>query len=324
MAAKPGIRIDHRRRTVGNMDLHRLDLNLLVALDALLAERSITRAGARLHLSPSATSGALARLRVYFNDELLRQVGRKMVPTPLGDSLQASVRDCLLHVQATVEIRPQFDPAVATRNFALMMSDYVATVLMPRVLQRVQAEAPGVTLELLANANAPWAALDRGDIDFLIIPQNFALGAHPSETLFEDEFVCVCWAGNTSVGETLTREGFLALSHVIARIGTERPPTIDAWFFEKFGHARRVGAVSMNFTSVPQLLLGTNMIALMHRQLARLYAGQLPLRILPSPFAMPRLVEVVQWHKYRDQDPGRIWLHEVLRSAAPVLGASTG
>jgi LysR family transcriptional regulator, nod-box dependent transcriptional activator len=309
---------------VGNTDLHRLDLNLLVALDALLAERSITRAGARLHLSPSATSGALARLRVYFKDELLRQVGRRMVPTPLGESLQASVRDCLLHVQATVEIRPQFDPAVSTRKFSLMTSDYVATVLMPRVLQRLQTEAPGVILELLGNGDAPWAALDRGDIDFLVIPRNFALGGHPSETLFEDEFVCVCWTGNTVVGDTLTRERFLEMSHVVARIGTERPPTIDAWFFEKFGHVRRVGAVTMNFTSVPQLLIGTNMIALMHGQLARLFERQLPLRILPSPFAMPRLVEVIQWHKYRDKDPGRIWLHQLLRSAAPQFQNSGG
>jgi len=135
------------------MNLHRLDPNLLVALDALLSERSITRAGERLHLSPSATSRALARLRDYFGDDLLRQVARKMVPTPLGESLQASVRDCILHVQATIEIRPQFDPAVSTRKFSLIMSDYVSAILMPWVIQRVQREAPGVVLELLANHN---------------------------------------------------------------------------------------------------------------------------------------------------------------------------
>src|ERR1700734_3109378 len=148
------------------MNLHRLDLNLLVALDALLAERSITRAAQRLHLSPSATSGALARLRAYFGDELLSQIGRRMVPTPLGESLQASVRDCLLHVQATVDVRPQFDPLNSKRNFRLMLSDYVSTVLMPGALRRLQREAPGVTIELLANENEPWQALSRGGVDF--------------------------------------------------------------------------------------------------------------------------------------------------------------
>jgi LysR family nod box-dependent transcriptional activator len=298
------------------MNLHRLDLNLLVALDALLAERSITRAAQRLHLSPSATSGALARLRTYFGDDLLSQEGRRMVPTPLGESLQASVRDCLLHVQATVDVRPHFDPALSTRKFTLMMSDYVSAILIPPVLQRIQSEAPGVVMELLANSSQPWAVLDRGEADFLIIPQNFMRREHPSEVLFEDEFVCVCWAGNKQIGESITAEQFLEMSHVIARIGTERPPTVDGWFFERFGHVRRVGVVAMNFTSVPQLLVGTTRIALMHRRLALTCMEALPIRILPAPFQMPRLVEVIQWHKYRDADPGRIWLHTLLKEAA--------
>jgi LysR family nod box-dependent transcriptional activator len=297
------------------MNLHRLDLNLLVALDALLAERSITRAAERLHLSPSATSGALARLRSYFEDQLLSQEGRRMVPTPLGESLQARVRDCLLHVQATVDVRPQFDPATSARTFTLMMSDYVSAILMPWVLRRTQTEAPGVVIELVANSQ-PWSALDRGEADFLIIPQNFVRREHPSETLFEDDFVCVCWQGNQLIGETITAEQFLEMSHVIARIGKERPPTIDAWFFERFGHIRHVGVVAMNFTQVPQLLIGTTRIALMHRRLAMAYLGTLPIRILAAPFPMPRLIEVIQWHKYRDADPGRVWLHTLLREAA--------
>ena len=150
------------RRAISAMNLNRLDLNLLVALDVLLTERSITHAAEHLNLSPSATSGALARLRVFFDDELLTQIGRRMAPTPLGESLQASVRDCLLHVQATIDIRPQFDPLNSKRNFRLMMSDYVSTVLMPGALRRLQREAPGITIELLANENEPWQALSRG------------------------------------------------------------------------------------------------------------------------------------------------------------------
>src|SRR5580658_5379638 len=297
------------------MDLHRLDLNLLVALDALLAERSITRAAERLHLSPSATSGALSRLRSYFHDDLLKQEGRRMVPTPLGETLQTSVRDCLLHVQATVDVRPQFDPASSTRKFTLMMSDYVSAVLMPDVITRVQREAPGVVIELIANSQ-PWAALDRGEADFLVIPENFTRREPPSETLFEDEFVCVCWNGNTLIGDAISSEQFLKLSHVVARIGTERPPTIDAWFFERYGHVRRVAVVAMNFTSVPQLLVGTPRIALMHRRLAISVAKSLPIKLLKAPFEMPKLVEVIQWHRYRDADPGRKWLYGLLKSSA--------
>jgi LysR family transcriptional regulator, nod-box dependent transcriptional activator len=303
-----------RRRAA--MNLNRLDLNLLVALDALLTERSITHAGERLHLSPSATSGALARLRDYFDDELLTQIGRRMVPTPLGESLQGAVRDCLLHIQQTVEIRPQFNPATSTRNFTIMMSDFAATVLMPGVLRQLQTEAPGVTFELLANDNEPWEALNRGEIDFLVLPRRFVRPDHPSQVLFEEEYVCVCWAGNSAVGDTLSLEQFLQLGHVVSRPGKQRPPTIDAWFFERFGHSRRIEVVATTFTGVPHLLVGTNRLSVMHKRLAVLFCEPLSLRILPVPIEMPRLVEMMQWHKYRDRDPGRIWMTQVLTSAA--------
>jgi DNA-binding transcriptional LysR family regulator len=298
------------------MNLNRLDLNLLVALDALLVERSITRAAERLHLSPSATSGALARLREFFGDELLTQIGRRMVPTPLGESLQVAVRDCLLHVQATVEIKPEFDPATSSRNFKIMMSDFVSTVLMPRVLQRMQREAPGVKIELLANDEEPWESLSRGEIDFLVLPKNFVRADHPAQVLFEDEYVCVCWSGNSLVGDSISLEQCLALGHVVARLGTQRPPTIDAWFFERFGHTRRVDVVATTFGSVPHMLVGTNRLTIMHRRLADVYCNSLPLKVLPVPLEMPRLVEMIQWHKYRDRDPARIWLADLLTVSA--------
>ncbi len=294
------------------MNLNRLDLNLLVALDALLTEQSITHAAERLHLSPSATSGALARLREFFNDELLTQIGRRMVPTPLGESLQKNVRDCLLHVQATVDIRPEFDAATSVRNFTLMMSDYVSTVIVPPLLRRLRLEAPGVTIELRGNENSPWEALGRGEIDFLVLPRNFIRPEHPSQVLFEDEYVCVAWSGNTLLGDQISLEQCLSLGHVVARIGTQRPPTIDAWFFERFGHARRVEVVATTFNSVPHFLVGTERIAFMHRRLANIYCEMMPLKLLSSPIEMPRLVEMIQWHRYRDRDPGRAWLSGVL------------
>src|SRR5579883_2295229 len=120
------------------MHFRNLDLNLLVALDALLAERNITQAGKRLHLTQSAMSGALARLREYFGDELLAQVGRKMVPTPLGKSLTEPVRNALHNIQATIATKTRFDPATSKRHFKFMMSDYVATVLMSAALPRIE------------------------------------------------------------------------------------------------------------------------------------------------------------------------------------------
>lgn len=303
------------------MNLHRLDLNLLVALDALLTERSITKAADRLHLSPSATSGALARLREFFDDELLTRIGRRMVTTPLGESLQVAVRDALLHVQATVDIKPKFDPATSRRNFRLMMSDYVATVVMPDVLQRLAQAAPSVTIELLANDEEPWESLSRGEIDFLVLPRNFVRPDHPAQTLFEDEYVCVCWSGNAAIGDTITLEQCLSTGHVVTRLGSQRPPTIDAWFFQRFGHERRVDVIATTFGSVPHMLVGTDRLSIMHRRLASVYARMMPLKILPVPIEMPRLVEMIQWHKYRDRDPARVWMTQVLTDCAVAVSA---
>ena len=112
------------------MNLHLFDLNLLVTLDALLAEKNVTRAGMRMNLSQSAMSGALARLRDFFQDELLVPMGRKMVLTPLAEDLVQPVRDVLLQIQATVATKPHFEPATSTRHFTLAVSDYVTSVLM--------------------------------------------------------------------------------------------------------------------------------------------------------------------------------------------------
>src|SRR5215469_5503956 len=133
------------------MDFGGLDLNLLVALDALCAEKSVSRAGERLHLSQSATSGALARLREAFHDPLLVQVGRKMALTPLAEGLIEPVRDFLLNAEAILHGSPAFDPATSTRKFRVLMSDYVQTVVMTEALPRLEKIAPRVTVELVSN-----------------------------------------------------------------------------------------------------------------------------------------------------------------------------
>src|SRR5579872_2823544 len=133
------------------MDFRGLDLNLLVAMDALFAERSVSRAGERLHLSQSATSGALARLRYTFRDPLLVPVGRTMALTPLAEGLVGPIREFLLRAEFILHASPVFDPATSPRKFRLMMSDYVETVVMTEALPRIQKVAPGITFELFYN-----------------------------------------------------------------------------------------------------------------------------------------------------------------------------
>ena len=303
------------------MHFRQLDLNLLVALDALLAERNITEAGRKLHVTQSAMSGSLARLREYFEDELLVQVGRRMVPTPLAESLAGSVRKILIEIKAAVDARPEFDPAKSARRFSLMMSDYVSTVLMSEVLQRAERLAPHVEFEIVSNDQpTPGDALERGDIDLLIMPREHLAKGHPHEPLFIDSYACVVWTGNTKVAESLSPEEYLRLGHVCVQLDRGRSPVIDEWFLSRLGVNRRIEVLAMNFNTVPQYVVGTQRVATTHRRLAEYYCRHLPLRILPCPFELPVIKESLQWHKYFDNDPGRAWLCGVLKEVANGVG----
>lgn len=304
------------------MHFKKLDLNLLVALDALLSERSVSRASERLYLSQSATSGALARLREYFNDELLTPLGRQMVLTPLGESLALPVRRILQQIQETIETKPHFDAAASDRRFKFLVSDYSTTVFMAAALRRIQREAPGVKLDLLPLTDAPVEALDRGEVDFLIIPDVYATHAHPSELLFKDSFACAVWADNKEVGDVLSWEDYLRLGHIVVRFGRTLMPTFDEWFLNQYGYARRIEVTTGHFNNVPELLVGTPRIATLYKRLANLYASQLPLRLLEPPVEFPKLTEMLQWHTRADQDPALIWLRNLLRETAQQLSAS--
>lgn len=302
------------------MDLRGLDLNLLVVLDALLTEKNVTRAGKRIHLSQSATSGALARLRVFFRDELLIQTGRSMLLTPLAQSLMKPLRDIMLQVQATVAATAEFDPATAERKFSIMGSDYAMTVLMTEVLRQVEREAPGIKVELHQTSRRHEDLLNRGEIDFLLMPDIFTSKDHPKETLFEDTHTCVVWTENARVGTSISFEQYLAMGHVSMAFDDARNPSFEEWFLKNYGFVRRIEVLVPAFTLVPTMVVGTNRIATMHTRLAQLYAEYLPLRLVPFPIAIPTLTETLQWHRYQDLDPGCLWLRGILRKTAARLG----
>lgn len=298
------------------MHFRGLDLNLLVALDALITERSISRSGEKINLSQPATSGALARLREYFKDDLLVPMGRKMVLTPLAEELAQPVRQLLMQAEGVIHRSPAFSPKTSERTFRLVMSDYVATVLMSRALPIVQKEAPGIGIEVLVPSDRI-DLLERGEADLLIMPKQYLSEQHPSEPLFEDDFVCVAWTGNKELrGQAISMHNYLRLGHVVARFGDQQQvPAFEEKFMEHFSGDRRIEVVATGFTLVPQLVVGTTRIATIHRKLARFYAKQLPLKILRPPVNIPPVVESIQWHTIRDGDPGLRWLRRLLTSA---------
>lgn len=296
------------------MRFERLDLNLLVALDALLTERHVTRAGERLSLSQSAMSGALARLRAHFEDEIIVRAGRNMVLTPLAESLRGPVRDILLRTQAILGQRPVFDPATAQRRFSIVSSDFINAVLMIDVTKQIAALAPNVELELLDPLGGHIADdLNQGDADLLIVPESFAAPDHPSETLIEDHMVCVAWKENARVGDRITLGEYLSLRHVAMNFGRARTQGLEGHYLDKIGVTRRVAAAVPQFTPLPQYVIGTDRIATVPLRLAALAAKTLPIRIVTPDIDFPPIVEVVQWHRHRDGDPGIAWMRGLLK-----------
>jgi DNA-binding transcriptional LysR family regulator len=302
------------------VDLHLFDLNLLVALDALLTERNVTRAGNRLNLSQSAMSGALGRLRHYFGDELLVPVGRQMVLTPVAEGLIAPVRDILLQVRGTLAAKPRFDPVTATRHLALAVSDYVTEILMADVLRVARRQAPHMTFELRPVGRRAAEDLERGELDFLIAPEEYVSSSQPTELLFEDTFTCVVWAENKSVGNTMTLAQYLELGHVAVNVaGNEPPLNYDERFLRRSNVRRRVEISVPTFSIAPQLVVGTDRVTTITTRLARKYAEILPLRLLPLPVAMPPMVEMLQWHQVHESNPAHQWFRGVLRTVVQGL-----
>jgi LysR family nod box-dependent transcriptional activator len=310
------------------MRFQRLDLNLLVALDALLSERSVSLAAERIFLSQSATSSALGRLREYFNDELLVMKGRQMVLTIRGEELIEPVRAVLDQIRTTIAVAPEFDPATSDRTITIMASDYATEVLLSEALNQFAQTAPHMTFEIAPLNDQLIETLERSGTDLLVTIEYAISSDYPSELLFEDKYVVVGWDGNPHLSEGMNRDLYFQLGHVTTKFGKARIPAFEEWFMRSQSMPRRVEIAAPSFLSVPFLLVGTARIATMHERLALRMARHLPLKIMPVPFDIPPIWTAIQWHSSSDGDRALRWVvSEIKRIAdaqADNLAAKSG
>lgn len=285
-----------------------IDLNLLVVLRALLTERHVTRAAARVGLSQSATSHALARLRELYADPLLVRSGRTLALTPRAARLLPALERGLGELEGAVAGEPEFDPATARRMFTLGISDYLQALVMGPLLRRLAVRAPGVDLCVVVFPNLR-ELLDTGAIDLAVSVPSSELRGASHQPLFDESFVCMVRRGHPHIKRAPSLELYLAQRHlVIAPTGT--PGSLIDTVLAQRGLERRIALRVTNFLIAPVVVCETDLINTMPARLARHLAKTYPLRLWPPPLELPTFEYGMYWHPRLEHDPAQRWLRE--------------
>src|SRR4051812_16512652 len=273
-------------------------------------------------LSQPALSASLARLRRHFDDELLTRVGNEYRLTPLAVQLKELARIALSGVERVFSAQPEFDPVSSTREFTLLVSDYVTAILGDTVAALLAEEAPHTRLRLTTHSPA---LVDRAEqallsADLMFLPPGFLTGLSRRD-LYRDEWVCVVAADNPVADVGLTVEDLETLPWVATYHGPTAS-TPAARQMRMLGIEPRVQVVNENFLTVPVLVAGSDRIALLQRRLV----DQLPLnsgiRALPPPFEAAPLIEAMWWHPAFDSDPEHTYLRDVvIRATELAIGS---
>lgn len=300
------------------MNLRQIDLNLLVALDALLSERNVTRAGERLCVSQSAMSATLGRLRQLFDDELLVRVGRNLELTAFAEEIAVPVRQCLQQIEDLLNAKRAFEPKTDSRVFRIAATDYVVLLLLAPLVNKLEQVAPNMSVQFVKLDSAARERLASGDIDFSIMPGGVE-PALPSLDLFADPWVCILWDRHPSIGTTLTRDEFLAQAHMTFSIGDEGHASLADEHLARSGYRRNVVATTESFTNAPFLLQGTTMLTVVPRRLAERLREAAHIRLLDLPVEVPPLGEKLFWNPRFTQSQPHIWMRDLIASIAATL-----
>jgi DNA-binding transcriptional LysR family regulator len=306
------------------MNLARIDLNLLLAFEAMMQARSVSRAAATLGLRQPAMSAALARLRRLFGDELFVRTGGEMRPSPKALRLAPGILDALRHLRAALGQEVAFDPATATDVFTLALADYGSAVLLPGLARLVGREAPGIDLRV--------AGYEKEDAGAIISQglADLAVGVFPDppegavvRPLFEETFVGVARVGHPALAKPLDPEAYARLDHALFTMRRDSVGAVDA-ALAALGLTRRVALTLPHVLALPPVLAATDLVAAMPTRLAsRLGDPRLATFPIPLPLAPWRLDML--WNPLARSDQASAWLRSMVERASGVLAvASSG
>jgi DNA-binding transcriptional LysR family regulator len=299
------------------MDGKRLDLNLLVTLEALLAEQNVTKAAARLHLSQPAVSAQLSRLRDMFDDALLIPAQRGMTPTAKAIDLLEPLRQALDQVRATVVTHRDFDPAKAQLTVAIACTDYLQAAVVRPLVKKLRKSAPGVRVALRnLDASQLEAQMARGDVDLAFMTPQTAPPGLRIRHLFDERYVLIGRKDHPRLRKAITAEEFAQLEHVIVspRGGGFVTPVDSA--LAALGYSRNVVLSAASFLFVPEIVSQSDFVALVPERLVRDRTGKL--KVIDCPFPVEGFTVAMVWHERSHGHSGQRWIREAVVSPVGV------
>lgn len=296
------------------MQLKTFDLNLLVVFEAVLRERSVTKAADKLGLSQPAMSHALNRLRWMLKDQLFIRTPEGMMPTPRAEHLAEPISHALLELQRTLDPE-EFVPEEANRRFVVAVNNYAAIVLAGPIFAECRAVAPNVRLSLRASGtlNVP-EMLDRGELDLAILGRQASVGRFSSQSLMEDNYVAVMRRGHPMTQQRFEIEAFAALPHLVISSSGDDLGFVDAEL-EARGLSRVVMAEAP-YLAAGSILTQSDMVAVMGGQIAAEFRRAHPVESIALPIPSPALDSVMVWHSRFDDHPAHKWLRNATLSVA--------
>lgn len=295
------------------MDIRKVDLNLLVVFDAMVEQRSVTRAAEALALSQPATSAALARLRGLFGDPLFVKTGPAMQATPRAMELAAPIRRVITTLKEEILQAPVFDPARTDKTFNLIAPDIAEFILLPRLLERLRRDAPHVKLRMAPMPrHAAAEALESGAAEL-------ALGYFPDlqktgyfqQRLFKHRYVCIVRRNHPHIGQKMTMKQYLSVPHAV--VSPEGREHLVERYLNSQRLKREVALELSHFMSLFSVIAASDLVATVPHDLAEFFEHHGNIRIVEPPVKMPE-VEVHQfWHQRLNKDAANVWLRGLIR-----------
>jgi DNA-binding transcriptional LysR family regulator len=302
------------------VDLRGIDLNLLVVLDALLEEKSVTRAARRLNMSQPAASRALSRLRALFADALLVEGSGGYVLSARAEAIQSGLHRTLTGIGEMLDVGP-FDPATATGHVRLAMLDLQAASLVPFLLTRLATEAPRLDLDILPPTATAIESLENDTADAVIGVFDNAPSGIRLRRLFDDRFITLVRVGHPAADSGLTLDRYLALGHIVVSVTGVGPAPVDI-ALANLGLGRRVQVRVPSFLAAVEIAAGSDLIMTLPTSLAQTAAGMGRLVGLPPPIDLGSFTMSLVWHARHQDDPRHNWLRRTVVAAAGMLNAA--